>query len=445
MHQTGLNDSWLKKWTNQLPFKWYAALCLLMMGVVFYSSYGFANWLSAQRAPLPEIAFPWEYSIPFWAWTIVPYWSLNLFYAASVFVCRNRVELHGLLKQLLLAQAIAITFFILLPLQFSWPKPESHGISGALFHALAGFDQPYNQAPSLHIILVMILGHFYYFKLPLRLRKVWLAWLLLIAFSVLTTYQHHFIDIPTGVLVGALILWGLPIGKPSVWQNTLANPSRQNIKLARYYLLGALFLVLLSCLGGWFLWLLWGSVACIIVVLIYANLGPKAFQKMSNCGQMSFASQLLLAPYLLAVRLNRTYWLRNIPKSVAVTEHVSVGSILASSEFHSIVDVCAEYPCDASQKQQYALIPLLDMVPPSVEELRHAAEAIQHQMSNTSEPILVCCALGYSRSIAVVLTWLVRYRHCSNLEEALNLLKIVRPQMVISTDTRQLISEAVTQ
>ena len=443
MYRISLNTLWLRKQTDKLPLKWYAALCLLMVGVVFYSSYGFSNWLSAQRTPLPEIAFSWEYSIPFLAWTIIPYWSLNLFYAASVFLCRNRTELHGLLKQLLLAQAIAISCFILLPLQFSWSKPESYGISGILFHALAGFDQPYNQAPSLHIILAIILGHFYYFKFPMRLRKVWLAYLLLIGLSVLSTYQHHFIDIPTGILVGAFILWALPIEKAPAWQSTLIKPPRQNQKLAHYYLLAAFMLVLLSCLGGWFLWLLWGGIACILVALIYAKLGAQAFQKTLNNGRMSFASQLLLTPYLLAVRLNMSYWLRNVPQSVAVTDKVFVGSILDSAKFHSIVDVCAEYPCHVGRKQQYTLIPLLDMVPPHAEELLHAAKAIQNQMSNTSEPILVCCALGYSRSIAVIITWLVHYQYCASLDEALSLVKSIRPQMVLSKSVQQLISKAV--
>ena len=197
-----------------IPLKLYAAQCLLLLGVVFYASYGFANWLSAQRAPLPEIAFAWEQHIPFWAWTIVPYWSLNLFYACSVFVCKDRDELHGLIRQLLVAQAIAISCFMVFPLQFTWVKPPATGISGALFQALAGFDQPYNQAPSLHIILLIIIGHFYYSKFPKILRAVWLVWLGVIALSVLTTYQHHFIDIPTGVAVGALILWALPINSP---------------------------------------------------------------------------------------------------------------------------------------------------------------------------------------------------------------------------------------
>ena len=56
---------------------------------------------------MAEIAFAWERQIPFWAWTIVPYWTLNLFYALGFFLCRTRSELRRYTAQLLLAQAIA--------------------------------------------------------------------------------------------------------------------------------------------------------------------------------------------------------------------------------------------------------------------------------------------------------------------------------------------------
>ena len=92
---------------------------LLLMGVIFYSTYGLANRLAAVRAPVAEIAFAWERQIPFWAWTIVPYWTLNLFYALGFFLCRTRSELRRYTAQLLLAQAIAVVCFMVWPLQFS--------------------------------------------------------------------------------------------------------------------------------------------------------------------------------------------------------------------------------------------------------------------------------------------------------------------------------------
>lgn len=56
-------------------------LKLILVGILFYTSYGLSNHYAASLDYVPEIAFAWESNIPFWAWTIVPYWSLNLMYS----------------------------------------------------------------------------------------------------------------------------------------------------------------------------------------------------------------------------------------------------------------------------------------------------------------------------------------------------------------------------
>ena len=63
-----------------------AALWLALLAPFFYSTYGFANWLASRRDDVGSIVFGWEHDIPFMAWTIVPYWSINLFYGLSLFV-----------------------------------------------------------------------------------------------------------------------------------------------------------------------------------------------------------------------------------------------------------------------------------------------------------------------------------------------------------------------
>ena len=53
------------------------------------------------------------------AWTIVPYWSIDLLYAISPFVCTTRRELDRHAQRLLLVQVISIVFFIAFPLRFA--------------------------------------------------------------------------------------------------------------------------------------------------------------------------------------------------------------------------------------------------------------------------------------------------------------------------------------
>src|SRR5688572_31751124 len=70
-----------------------AAAWLAFLGPFFLASYGFANWLASRRAEVGAIVFDWEAGIPFLPWTIVPYWSIDLLYALSLFVCASRREL----------------------------------------------------------------------------------------------------------------------------------------------------------------------------------------------------------------------------------------------------------------------------------------------------------------------------------------------------------------
>ena len=116
------------------PFLKASLLKLTLVGALFYTSYGLSNHHAASLAYVPEVAFAWEHGIPFWAWTIVPYWSLNLMYAAAFFLCRDACEQNRYIARLVAAQIVATVCFMLFPLHFSWPKPPTSGLSGWLFN-----------------------------------------------------------------------------------------------------------------------------------------------------------------------------------------------------------------------------------------------------------------------------------------------------------------------
>src|SRR4030095_5885775 len=181
---------------------------------------------------------------------------------------------------------------------------------------LMGFDRPFNQIPSLHIALAVILWALYARKVTGLARILLDVWFMLIGASVLTTYQHHFIDIPTGLVLGWLcvLLWPFADGvqQPvSAWRWT-TDPARH--RLAICYALGALAcFALASTVGGWGLVLPWASLALALVAVCYAGLGAAGFQK-GNDGRLSVAARWLLAPYLAAAWLNSRWWTRRHPK-----------------------------------------------------------------------------------------------------------------------------------
>ena len=433
-------------------------LKLALIGALFYTSYGLSNHYAASLAYVPEVAFAWERGIPFWAWTIVPYWSLNLMYAAAFFLCRNACEQNRYVARLVSAQIIATTCFMLFPLHFGWPKPPTDGLWGWLFDSLVAFDLPYNQAPSLHIALSIIVGAFYWTRFP-KIRLPILLWQSLIALSVLTTYQHHFIDVPTGALLGWLVLWVIPQHGVSPFRRPFDTQGRlktseasfreaktspetrsREIKIAMLYLAGAVLSALPSLFGRAWLWTLWVSVSLSVVAFAYLTGNAAVFQKQAD-GMLSAAATVLLLPYLVGVRLNMAYWLCGKAKTARVRDGVLIGSVSAISDgLPAVLDVCAEYP-RPRYRGTYRVLPLLDMVAPSENDLMQAASLLE-TLRRQHGKVLTCCALGYGRSAAVVLTWLLVYGGCRDLAQATAELKQARPQMVLPPETAKAVEAA---
>lgn len=434
---------------------WRVALMwLVFLGPFFYLSYGTANALAAQRPGVPTLAFEWEHHIPFLAWTIIPYWTLNAFYVASLFVHRTPEGVNALGRQLVTAQVLAVSCFLVFPLRFGFARPQVDGLAGWLFDVLMGFDKPFNQAPSLHIALVVILWATYAPALRGLWRILFQGWFVLIALSVLTTFQHHFVDVPTGMLLGLVCLWLWPhkdsnARVESPWRVARWTSDRRRQRLGGWYALGCVIFLVGAGWGGaladmpWAWLLCWPAVSLALVSLNYLWVGSSGFQK-DDSGQMRWAARLLLAPYLLAARLNARLWTARHAPAIDLGEGVHLGALHAagapSVPWRGVVDLCAELPAPrASRFSAYRCVPCLDLVAPSAEQLQEAAQSIE--TLRLEGPVLVCCALGYSRSVCAVVAWLVLTRRASGVDAAIEQVRVARPQLVLSVDHRQVLTE----
>lgn len=410
---------------------------LLFLGPFFFLSYAYSNHHAAQKLVNASWYFDWERYIPFLPWTILPYWSIDLFYGLSFLLCRSRQEVDRHALRLLTAQIVSVSCFLLFPLHFAFERPHVDGFFGTLFDVLMGFDLPYNQAPSLHIGLLVILWARFAGGVSTRWLPVVHAWAALIGISVLTTYQHHFIDVPTGAAVGLLCLWLFPDQGPLPLTALRRAPSTRRIRIAVIYFIGALALAVAAIwLGGAALWLMWGTLALALVALIYGGVGAEAgFQKYE--GRHSLAASLLLAPYTVGAWINSRAWTNRHPKQIAIVDGVSLGRLPRAQDllhdgiqrFSALCDLCPELPAPDGN-WNYAGFPWLDLVSPTPAQLTEAASTIETLRG--SGQVLVCCALGYSRSACAVLAWLLITRRAESLEAAEAIVRAKRPMIVLS-------------
>ncbi|HPV31207.1 MAG TPA: hypothetical protein PLW03_00295, partial [Methylotenera sp.] len=200
------------------PILWKrGALWLAFLGPFFFLSYGWLNQFTSTRADVGVAVAAWEAAIPFVPWMMLPYMSIDAFYAGSLFLFRKRHALDRHALRLLLATTISLIGFLLFPLQFSFAVPKIDGFNGFLQTILLGFDKPYNQAPSLHISLLIVLWVVYAKRLQGFWRLALHTWLFAIGASVLLVYQHHFIDVWTGALAGVACLYFIP-DRPFYWR-----------------------------------------------------------------------------------------------------------------------------------------------------------------------------------------------------------------------------------
>ena len=190
---TVLEEAW--------PWREAAGLTLGLVAF-FFATYIAAGWVTAQRSFVPSVAFAWERDIPFLPWTIVPYWTTDLFFLCAPFLFRTRFGLRTYCKRIVAVQLLSIAIFLVFPLQFSFGRPPVDGLFGEMFAIRTGMDTQCNQAPSLHIGLATVMWPAFRQHTRGWQWRILQVCFLAMSLSTLTTYRHHFIDLPTGLWAG---------------------------------------------------------------------------------------------------------------------------------------------------------------------------------------------------------------------------------------------------
>jgi len=404
---------------------------MLYMGVLFFLLYGASNQYAGITAPHPSFWMAWEKQIPFIEPFIVPYMSSDVVFIIAFFLPYTRLELRILAARILFIVGAACAIFVLFPLQFSFSKPPVENFH-ILFSMLEA-DLPFNQLPSLHIAFAIVL----WFSMRKYLKNKWIktavaAWLWLIALSTLFVYQHHFIDLPTGALLGIAALYVIREDKQSILSHSFSTP--RSLKMALYYIFAAAICMILSFIfSSFFSWIcLWCFFSLFGVSIIYAfGLNALLAGKEANA---SWWQWLLFAPYFIGNFFSWKYYKRKLPLMQKVKNNVYIGRYPSAKEYLNIkkegismaLNLAAEQQLQQEGLNQIRLA-FLDQTIQSPEALH---EGVMHIERYKAEGIYVHCALGLSRSVLLVSAWLL-YSGLS-LEEATKQMDRVRPDYVKS-------------
>ncbi|AZA77987.1 hypothetical protein EG347_10885 [Chryseobacterium sp. G0186] len=412
--------------------KFYA---LILCSVVFMIVYNGTAWYISTLEKVPSFVFDFEEYIPFIPWTIIPYMTSGLLFCMVFFLCSNREQLKVLTQRMLFITIVAGICFILFPLQFSLPKPETDQfIFGYSFQFLKTFDYPFNQAPSLHIAYAFV------FWSVLRTlgkgRLFFMFWLLLLGISTLTTYQHHFIDILTGSLLAHISFIIFPYRKKDF--------RYRNFHVANHYFLFGWILILIALLLNQFsgyvgLVLLWPALMAFCIGYHYQK-DNIYFLKDKN-GNISWEKKLFYFPYLL---MYQVFWkfLRKNKNPVELTPHLYISSkpdretlkYFKANKATFIYDLSPEIEEVSFLKEQsnYHFRPILDIGKFDIERTQSLIAEISRTYRHLPKDgkILIHCTMGFTRS-SVIGILVIKNILSLPLEEAITIMKISNKDMII--------------
>lgn len=143
----------------------------------------------------------------------------------------------------------------------------------------------------------------------------------------------------------------------------------------------------------------------------------------------------LLAPYLLGAWLNSRLWTRKLPAAEPVLPGLLLGRLPSRRDLDrlgvaAIIDLSAELPCPTGGRP-YRNVAMLDLVPPDPGQLDEAVVAIQSTLATVRGPVLVNCALGFSRSALALAAWLLASGRAATAEAAVGMIHAARPAIVL--------------
>lgn len=174
-----------------------------------------ARLLTAHR-PHSDWTLPIDRLIPFLPWTVAVYFGCFLFWAVSYLLIagRDKEAAYRFFCADLLAKAICLVCFVLLPTTNVRPAVDGRSVWDVLIRILYQIDAPDNLFPSIHCLVSWLcwVGVRDRSDIPRWYRRASLLMAAAVCLSTLTTRQHVVLDVAGGILLAELCYWlaGLP-------------------------------------------------------------------------------------------------------------------------------------------------------------------------------------------------------------------------------------------
>ena len=178
----------------------------------------------------------------------------------------------------------------------------------------------------------------------------------------------------------------------------------------------------------------------------YFGAGPVIFRKEN--GRLHWSARLVLAPCLLGQWLSVLYYRRQCRPWDKVTPEVWIGRVLNDREaaearrlgVTAVLDLSAEFSeTKPFRALVYHNIPILDLTAPSIEQLREMATIIDEE--SRKGIVYVHCKIGYSRTAGAAAAYLLRTGRAASVNEAIEVLRQVRPSIVVRPEVHLALSE----
>ena len=177
-----------------------AVLLLALFNTAVYGWLNQVHYLAPRELPLGVV----DRALPFWPWTIFPYMALLFSDILLPPLIGDRAVFRRVVAGFLISIAIDAAFWALMPTVYPRPPaPAGTSVSAHVYNALMGLDSPANCFPSAHISLPTVTCWGLSRQFPRARALIWGGFALL-SLTILTTKQHYFADLVSGLASGAV-------------------------------------------------------------------------------------------------------------------------------------------------------------------------------------------------------------------------------------------------